>query len=34
MLDEDITAGQDSFHTNNNANFQLYICYIHFEMTV
>ena len=34
MLDEDKTAGLYSFNNNNNANFPLYICNIHFELTV
>ena len=34
MIDEDRTAGLDSFNNNNNANFPLYICNIHFELTV
>ena len=34
MLDEDRTAGLYSFNNNNNANFSLYICNIHFELTV
>ena len=31
MLDEDRIAGLYSFNNNNNANFPLYICNIHFE---
>ena len=34
MLDENRTAGLVSFNNNNNANFPLYICNIHFELTV
>ena len=34
MLDKDRTAGLYSFNKNNNANFLLYICNIHFELTV
>ena len=34
MLDEDRTAGLDSFNNNNNANFPLNIFNIHFELTV
>ena len=34
MLDEDRTAGLDSFNNNNNANFPLYIFNIHFELAV
>ena len=34
MLDEDRTAGLDSFNNINNANFPLYIFNIHFELTV
>ena len=34
MVDEDRTAGLDSFNNNNNANFPLYIFNNHFELTV
>ena len=34
MLDEDRTAGLDSFNNNNNANLPLFIFNIHFELTV
>ena len=34
MLDEERTAGLDSFNNNNNANFSLYICNIHFELKI
>ena len=34
MLAEDRTDGLDSFNNNNNPNFPLYICNIHFELTV